>query len=62
MHCSTCNPRTAYSPVVALSVKTDAEAGELLGETLCTVCFPEAPVTGKPDKITAAKARKLVGA
>lgn len=60
MHCSTCNPRTTYAPVVALSGQTDTEAVELLGETLCTVCFPEAPVTGKPDKITAAKARKLV--
>lgn len=62
MHCSTCNPRTTYSPVVALSGQDDAAAVELLGETLCTVCFPEAPVDGKPSKITAAKARKLAGA
>lgn len=62
MNCSTCNPRTTFAPVVALSGQSDTEAVELLGETLCTVCFPEAPVTGKPDKITAAKARKLVGA
>ncbi len=62
MHCSTCNPRTAYAPVVALSGSEDAEAVELLGETLCSVCFPDAPVAGKPDKITAAKARKLAEA
>lgn len=60
MSCSTCFPTTAYAPVVALSGQDDQAAVELLGESLCTVCFPEAPVTGKPAKITAAKARKLV--
>jgi hypothetical protein len=60
MNCSTCNPRTTYAPVVALSGRTDADAVATLGETLCTVCFPDAPVDGRPSKITAAKVRKLV--
>lgn len=59
MHCSTCNPTTTYAPVVSLSGSTDADAVAELGETLCTVCFPDAPVDGRPSKITAAKARKL---
>lgn len=62
MHCGTCYPTTAYAPVVALSGHTDGEAVEMLGETLCTVCFPDAPVAGRVRKLTAAAARKLVAA
>lgn len=57
-HCSTCKVTTAYAPVPSLSGSTEAEAVETLGETLCTVCFPSAPV--KPSKITAAAATKLL--
>lgn len=60
MGCSTCNSRTTYAPVVALSESTEAEAVEMLGETLCTVCFPSAPVSGRPGKITKAAAAKLL--
>ena len=60
MSCSTCNPRTAYSPVVALSGQTDAAAVDLVGETLCSVCYPEAPVAGKPGKLTKSAAKKLL--
>lgn len=59
MHCSTCNPRTTYAPVVSLSGTDDATAVEMLGETLCTTCFPDAPVDGRPSKLSAARARKL---
>lgn len=60
MGCSTCNVRTTYAPVVALSESSEAEAVEMLGETLCTVCFPSAPVSGRPGKITKAAAAKLL--
>jgi hypothetical protein len=60
MACPTCNGRTTYAPVVALSESSEAEAVEMLGETLCTVCFPSAPVSGRPGKITKAAAAKLV--
>lgn len=60
LHCSTCYPTTAYAPVVALSGADEAEALELVCDTLCSVCFPS--VKGKPAKITKAQARKLVGA
>jgi hypothetical protein len=60
MHCSSCNWRTTYAPVVQLSATSDAEAVELLGETLCSVCFPDAPVDGRPSKLTKAAARKLL--
>lgn len=60
MNCSTCNPATTFAPVVELSGQSDGEAVELVGETLCTVCFPEAPVNGKPSKLTKAQASKLV--
>ena len=61
MHCSTCHLTTTYAPVVQLSGCTEAEAVDLLGSTLCTVCFPTAPVEGKVAKITKAQANKLVG-
>lgn len=57
--CPTCRPTTRFAPVVRLAGATAEEAIAELGETLCTVCFPDAPVEGKPNKITAAKARKL---
>src|SRR5690606_9099221 len=51
MKCSTCRPETTYAPVVDLSGASEAEAVEELGETLCSVCFPSAPVSGRPAKL-----------
>ena len=59
MGCSTCHATTSYAPVVSLSALDEAAAVEVLGETLCSVCFPTAPVDGRPSKLTAAAARKL---
>jgi hypothetical protein len=59
MHCSTCYPTTTYGWMPELSGKTEAEAVDELGPTLCTVCFPSAPVdwtAGK--KLTRAQAEK----
>lgn len=58
-HCSSCRITTAFAPVVSLSAAGQAEAVDLLGSALCTVCFPDAPVDGKVKKITAAQARKI---
>lgn len=60
MSCSTCLPTTTYAPVVSLSGTSDAEAVEALGSTLCTVCFPDAPVSGKVTKLTKAQAAKII--
>ena len=59
MHCSTCRPTTTYGWLPELSDSTEAEAVAAHGQTLCSVCFPSAPVewtTGK--KITAAQAAR----
>jgi hypothetical protein len=45
--CSSCNKRgkiTQFGWVPELSGLTEAEAVEMLGSRLCTVCFPSAPV------------------
>ena len=59
MHCSTCRPTTRYGWLPELSGKDADTAVSELGPTLCSICFPSAPVewtTGK--KITAAQAAK----
>lgn len=58
MDCTSCYWSTRFAPVPSLSGSTEAEAVSALGETLCTVCFPSAPV--KPSKVTEAQARKLL--
>lgn len=61
MHCSTCRVTTKFGWLPELSGKDEATAVRELGPTLCSVCFPSAPVewtAGK--KITAAKAAKMV--
>lgn len=58
MDCTSCYNTTRFAPVPSLSGSTEAEAVAALGETLCTVCFPSAPV--KPSKVTEAQARKLL--
>ena len=60
--CSTCYITTRFALRTDLSDQSATEAIEALGETLCTVCFPEAPIAGKPKKITKAAAAKLVPA
>lgn len=60
--CSTCYITTRFALRTDLSAQSATEAIEALGETLCTVCFPEAPIAGKPKKITKAAAAKLVPA
>lgn len=57
--CSTCRPTTMYGWLPELSGKDEATAVAELGPTLCTVCFPTAPVdwtAGK--KLTAAQAAR----
>lgn len=47
MNCQTCNRNgipTAFGWTPQLSGKTEAEAVAELGPTMCTVCFPSAPV------------------
>jgi hypothetical protein len=62
MRCSTCYLTTTFAPVVDLSGLDDTVAVEALGDSLCTVCFPDAPVAGKVKKLTKAQAKKLVAA
>lgn len=61
MNCSSCRPTTTYGWLPQLSGKDEAAAVADCGPTLCTVCFPSAPVdwtAGK--KLTAAQAAKKV--
>lgn len=58
-HCSTCRPTTRFGWLPELSGKDEATAVAELGPTLCSVCYPSAPVdwtTGK--KLTAAQAAR----
>jgi hypothetical protein len=60
MHCSTCRPTTRYGWLPELSGKTEDVAVAELGPSLCSVCFPSAPLdwtTGK--KLTKAQAAKV---
>jgi len=59
LNCSTCFITTQYSWITELSGKTEAEAVAELGEILCSVCFPSAPVewtNGISNEAKAAKA------
>lgn len=44
MRCHTTFATTTFAPLPFLAGLGDEEAVYMLGETLCTVCFPEAPV------------------
>jgi hypothetical protein len=58
-HCSTCRPTTRFGWLPELSGKSDEVAVDELGPTLCTVCYPDAPVEWtEGKKITAAQAAK----
>lgn len=58
--CSTCRMTTTFAPVVSLSGSTATEAISALGETLCSVCYPDAPIAGKIGKLTKAQAKKVL--
>lgn len=60
MNCSTCRLTTTFAPVVALSGCTVDEAIAWLGTALCSVCFPDAPVAGKIQKLSAAQVKKVL--
>lgn len=59
MFCSTCRPTTTYGWLPHLSGRSEEEAVEELGATLCSVCFPSAPVEWVGGKITRAKAERI---
>ena len=61
MHCSSCRPTTSFGWMPQLSGQTEAQAVEACGPTLCSICFPEAPLDWRSgNKISKAKAAKLV--
>lgn len=63
MHCSTCRPETRFGWLPELSGQSEAEAVKDLGPTLCTVCFPTAPVKWtEGKKLTKAQAERKVSA
>lgn len=53
--CSTCYPTTVFRWVTSLSGQTEAEAVAELGEILCSVCFPSAPVAWRDGESRATK-------
>jgi hypothetical protein len=65
MGCSTCRITTTYGWLPEMSGKSEADAMEHLDtigagrSTLCSVCFPDAPVGDTRTKVTKAKAAKL---
>jgi hypothetical protein len=59
MSCHTCRPTTTYGWLPELSGKDADTAVAELGPTLCTACFPDAPVAWTAGKkLTAAQASK----
>jgi len=58
MHCTTCRPTTTYGWLPELSGETEAEAVKAHGPSLCSVCFPGAPVDMCGPKITKAQAER----
>lgn len=59
MRCSTCRPTTQYGWLPELSGRTEEEAMKACGPTLCTVCFPEAPVDWGEAKISKKDAERM---
>lgn len=60
MCCSTCRPTTQYGWLPQLSGQTEEQAVKDCGPTLCTVCFPSAPLDWtEGKKLTAAQAAKM---
>lgn len=56
MECTTCFATTQFAWLPELSGKSEHEAVEAYGESMCTVCFPSAPTD--PAWIRAAKDRE----
>lgn len=62
--CQTCRPTTTYGWMPKMSGMTEEEAIAHLGrhaESLCSVCFPSAPVAGKRH-LTKGQANKMTAA
>lgn len=53
--CGTCFPTTQFRWMTGLSGQTEAEAVEELGEILCSVCYPSAPVAWRDGESKAIK-------
>lgn len=60
MNCSTCYPTTMYAPVPSLAATTPDQAIALVGSTMCSVCFPLAPVDQTTGKLTEAVVNVLI--
>lgn len=63
--CQTCRVTTEYGWMPQMSGQTEAEAIAGLGiyaESLCSVCFPTAPVAAKRTNVPKAKAAKMAAA
>ncbi len=61
LHCSTCRPTTTFGWLPELSGRDEAQAVDACGPTLCSVCFPEAPLDWRAGKkLSKAQASKLV--
>lgn len=59
--CSSCRPTTRFGWLPQISGKDEAAAVRECGETLCSVCFPNAPTAWtQGKKLTKAQASKLV--
>lgn len=59
MSCSSCRHTTRYGWLPELSGKSEGEAVDELGPTLCTFCFPSAPVEWtEGKKLTRAQAER----
>lgn len=59
MNCSTCRPTTEFAWLPTVSGLTEVEAVAEHGPTLCSVCFPSAPVEWT---LTVGQAKKLAKA
>ncbi len=57
-HCSTCRYHTVYSWLPDLSGTDEATAVEQVGEILCSICFPSAPVEWTNGESHAARAER----
>ncbi len=59
MSCSTCRMSTTYGWLPHLSDHTEADAVEALGPSLCSVCYPTAPLEWTAEMLTKAQATKI---
>lgn len=58
-NCRTTRSSTTFGWLPQLSGKSEAEAVQELGERLCSVCFPSAPIAWQGGTFTRAQAGKL---